>query len=77
MSIRPQLGLEYADLLASVDLFAGLDRVTLAKLAAHLEPVLVDPGAAVFRQGDPGDAFYLVVRGLLWHLRGGRERLAR
>jgi divalent anion:Na+ symporter, DASS family len=63
MSIRPQLGLEYAEVLASVDLFAGLDRVTLAKLAAHLEPVPVDPGAAVFRQGDPGDAFYLVVRG--------------
>jgi len=63
MSIRPQLGLEYADVLASVDLFAGLDRVTLAKLAAHLEPVSVDPGAAVFRQGDPGDAFYLIVRG--------------
>src|SRR4029450_11550617 len=63
MSIRPQLGLEYADVLASVDLFAGLDRVTLAKLAAPLEPVSVDPGAAVFRQGDPGDAFYMIVRG--------------
>jgi CRP-like cAMP-binding protein/di/tricarboxylate transporter len=63
MSIRPQLGLEYADTLARVDLFAGLDRVTLAKLAAHLEPMPVDSGAAVVRQGDPGDAFYLVVRG--------------
>jgi di/tricarboxylate transporter len=54
---------DYADLLARVDLFAGLDRVTLAKLAAHLEPVPLKAGADVFRQGDPGEAFYLVVRG--------------
>ena len=63
MVTRPQLGLEYAEILARVDLFAGLDRVTLAKLAAHLEPMPVDSGAAVVRQGEAGDAFYLVVRG--------------
>ena len=63
MVTRPHLGLEYAEVLARVDLFAGLDRVTLAKLAAHLEPMPIDAGAAVVRQGDPGDAFYLVVRG--------------
>jgi hypothetical protein len=30
--------LGYARLLGQIDLFVGLDRVTLAKLAAHLEP---------------------------------------
>ena len=56
---------EYAELLANVRLFAGLKRVTLAKLAAHLESVAVPVGAELFREGDPGDAFYLVARGSL------------
>ena len=59
------LDLEHADLLAKARLFAGLDRVTLAKLAARLESVSVPGGAEVFRQGDPADAFYLVARGSL------------
>jgi divalent anion:Na+ symporter, DASS family len=53
----------YAQLLGRLDLFAGLDRVTLAKLAAHLEPRRYAALEIVFRQGDPGDAFYLVARG--------------
>ena len=63
--MRPRLGPDYADLLAKVDLFSRLDRVTLAKLAAHLEPIPIPDGADVVREGDPGDAFYLVVRGTL------------
>jgi di/tricarboxylate transporter len=59
------LDLEHADLLAKVKLFAGLDRVTLAKLAARLESVTVPHGTELFRQGDQGDAFYLVARGTL------------
>ena len=73
------LDLEHADLLAKARLFAGLDRVTLAKLAARLESVSVPGGAEVFRQGDPADAFYLVARGSLGafvrseHEPGGRR----
>jgi anion transporter len=59
------LDLEHADLLAKVKLFAGMDRVTLAKLAAHLESLSVPSGTDLFRQGDPGDAVYLVARGSL------------
>lgn len=59
------LDLEHADLLARVKLFAGMDRVTLAKLAARLESVFVPGGTDLFRQGDPGDAVYLVARGSL------------
>ncbi len=47
---------QHADLLRRVGLFAGLDRVTLAKLAAHLEPIPVEHGTVVFREGDPPDA---------------------
>jgi anion transporter len=54
---------EYARLLRQVDLFAGLDRVTLAKLAAHLHPLSYKAGSIIIRQGDKGDAFYLVASG--------------
>jgi anion transporter len=54
---------EYARLLRAIDLFASLDRVTLAKLAAHLQPQRYTAGTTIFRQGDVGDAFYLVAAG--------------
>jgi di/tricarboxylate transporter/CRP-like cAMP-binding protein len=53
----------YARILGQVHLFAGLDRVALARLAAHLEPVSCADQAVIFRQDDPGDAFYLVATG--------------
>ena len=59
------LDLDHADLLAKVKLFAGIDRITLAKLAAHLESLYVPSGTELFRQGDPADAVYLVARGSL------------
>jgi DASS family divalent anion:Na+ symporter len=52
-----------ARLLTRVPLFAGLDRVTLAKLATHFEPVRYAAGDVVYREGDPGDAFYVVLQG--------------
>lgn len=53
----------HAELLARVDLFAGLSRLTLAKLAAHLVPVRLAGGDVLFGQGDPGDSFYIVTEG--------------
>lgn len=55
--------LGYARLLGQVDLFAGLDKVTLAKLAAYLQPLSYQAGAIIFHQAEPGDAFYLVASG--------------
>jgi DASS family divalent anion:Na+ symporter len=55
--------LRYARLLGQVDLFAGLERVTLAKLAAHLEPLFYPSRSIVFRQAEPADAFYIVATG--------------
>lgn len=54
---------EFARLLREVDLFAGLERVTLAKLAAHLEPQFYAASSIIFRQGDAGDALYVVASG--------------
>jgi anion transporter len=54
---------EYAELLGRVDLFSGLSRLTLAKLAAHLVPVQLSSGEELFHQGEPGDAFYLISSG--------------
>ena len=51
-------------LLTRVPLFTGLDRVELARLAVHLEPLDVEPGADVIRQGDPGASLYVVERGV-------------
>lgn len=54
---------EPARVLSRVPLFAGLDRVALAKLVAHFERVKFHAGEVVFREGDPGDAFYVVLDG--------------
>jgi anion transporter len=54
---------EYARLLRQVDLFAGLDRVTLAKLAARLQPLSYAAHSVILRQGDVGEALYLVADG--------------
>ena len=37
----------------------------LTDLSADLEPVTLDAGATLFRQGDPGDAMYIVTSGQL------------
>jgi CRP-like cAMP-binding protein len=57
------LSLVHADLLAKVDLFAQLDSVTLAKLAAYVEPFMIKNGATVCRQGDPGDCLFIIAKG--------------
>jgi CRP-like cAMP-binding protein len=62
-SMVATLGGEHAELLGQVELFRGLDRVTLAKLAAHVVSLPVKAGEIVFSQGDPPDGLYLVSRG--------------
>src|SRR4051794_30943120 len=57
--------------LAGADLFAGLDRVTLAKLAAHLDAVRFAKGEAACIQGEAGDSLYLVSEGSFGVFVGG------
>ncbi len=52
-----------AELLAKADLFSGVDRVTLAKLAANLDPVTFAKDDAACKQGEVGDSLYLVSEG--------------
>ncbi len=54
---------DHADLLSNVNLFRGLDRVALAKVAGNLEPLRVAAGISLFLQGEPGDGLYLVSHG--------------
>jgi MFS family permease len=50
-------------LLRNIPIFAPLPPVTLEQLAAKLSHVRVAGGDVVFREGDPGDRFYVVERG--------------
>nr|MBI3613835.1 cyclic nucleotide-binding domain-containing protein [Nitrospirota bacterium] len=52
-------------LLASVELFHGLDQPTLRRLGDELEPVRLSAGEVLFRRGDPADSLYLVTDGCL------------
>ena len=52
-----------AELLSKADLFSGVDRVTLAKLAAHLDPISFVKDGAACKQGEVGDSLYLVSEG--------------
>ncbi len=51
--------------LTRVGLLSGLPGEHLSKLAARLEREDVAPGAAVVREGDPGERFYIVLSGML------------
>ena len=64
----PQAHEDYAALLSQIELFAELDRVILAKLATDLEPQAFPADTVIFRQGDPSESFYLIVRGRIARL---------
>ena len=51
--------------LTRVELLAGLPGEQLAQLASRLEREEVKPGAAVVREGEPGERFYVVLSGML------------
>lgn len=51
------------ELLRSVPIFAHLAPARLERLAKALVDVRVEPGQAVFEEGDRGDRFYVVERG--------------
>src|SRR5262245_13206107 len=53
------------DTLTRIPLFAEIDRLALAQLAAHLDPIELQEGDIVCRQGEPGDCLYLLAAGQL------------
>ncbi len=53
----------YEAFLSSVPLLAGLDAYDRSAMADCLLELSFDAGQAVIRQGDAGDAFYLLLEG--------------
>jgi NTE family protein len=53
------------DLFASLSVFCDLHESDLHWLASEVEEVALSLGTVLFRQGDPGDAFYIVRSGTL------------
>jgi CRP-like cAMP-binding protein len=51
--------------LARIGLLAELPGETLTKLAARMDREQLAPGAAVIREGEPGERFYVVLGGML------------
>ena len=71
---------EAEDLLSRIDFVAALKPEARRALAARARFLEYGPGEAVVKQGDPGDAFYLVARGevaLRVLLGGGEKEVAR
>jgi transcriptional regulator with AAA-type ATPase domain/polyferredoxin len=52
-----------ADVFGALDLFEALPRETVDRLASATTTEVLPPGQAVFRQGDPGDGYYIVSSG--------------
>jgi CRP-like cAMP-binding protein len=64
---------EYA-LLRGVGMFAPPPVVRLEELARRVHPVRVPAGAAVIREGEPGDRFYVIAGGEVEVSERGRFR---
>lgn len=67
------------DRLREVGLFGGLNDAALTELAHAHELMELDPGASVFREGEPGREMYVVLDGeveLLRNVRGSEAHVA-
>ncbi|MDX6535480.1 MAG: hypothetical protein QOF68_3224 [Gaiellales bacterium] len=62
---------ERVELLRGIPFMALLPEPTLERLARLLDPVSVEPGQVVIREGEPGDRFYLIEDGELEVVTGG------
>jgi CRP-like cAMP-binding protein len=58
-------------LIRTVPIFAELDADDLEELAAVVEERRIEAGANVFKEGDAGDAVYLIVKGAVTVFTGG------
>jgi NTE family protein/lysophospholipid hydrolase len=68
---------EIAKLIAPVAVFAGLDAEVLAEIAAIATPLELATNVSLLRQGDPGDALYVIRSGefdVVLELDGGRHQ---
>lgn len=54
---------DLGETLTTIPLFSGLSREDIAKVLGKMEEERYEAGATIFRQGDKGDAFYLIQAG--------------
>ena len=59
------------ELLGNIELFSGVGRAALARLAGHGEVVHVPGGETLINEGDPSDALFVVASGRLQAFVGG------
>lgn len=59
------------DLLANVELFSKCSKGELKTVARHAETVRLEAGVPLTRQGDDGDAFYVILDGHATVANGG------
>ncbi len=50
---------------AEIRLLSDLDRVSVAKLVPSFEEIRVESGAVLYKTGDAGDAFYIIIEGIV------------
>ncbi len=62
-TLRVHVPTELIDLLRAHPIFRPLPPPVVEHLASKLIPRTVEAGATIFRQGDPGDLFYIVESG--------------
>lgn len=61
---------------AEIPILSGLDRINLARLIPNFEQLQVKSGEIVFGQGEPGDALFIIIDGIVrvFLEPGGRSR---
>jgi 2-oxoglutarate dehydrogenase E1 component len=69
--VQPAAVLDHLPHIASVALFRDLPLSEQALVASAVEPVELQPEQVLFREGDAGDALYVVTSGTLRVMRGG------
>ena len=63
MEQRKLATIEKVIFLKSVDIFSHASIEELGRIAALTEEVHFEPGETIFREGEPTDAIYLVLKG--------------
>lgn len=49
------------EIISSIPLFSGLDRINLAKIIPEMERKSFAAGHIIFNQGDPGDSLFIII----------------
>jgi CRP-like cAMP-binding protein len=62
-----------ADMLARIPIFTDLSRRHLNRLAADTDELAFSPGQIIVREGDPGEALFVVLSGEAKVTRAGRK----